>query len=137
MTIKEQKYYFKCLQISAFFATSLAMGYNYCDAWDLLLNSRQGQGILAEDWVYLTKHSGAYSAEEADSEIGYRYKKQSHIQFVPREIKSFGKFIENMHKMYKINYKDMFIKYSLDDFMSENSFVLGNYDRKLYEKYFL
>ena len=31
-----------------------------------------------------------------------------------------------MHKAYKVNYRIMFAKYSLDDFMAENSFVIGN-----------
>ena len=40
-------------KIAGFFWKALELGYSWGDAWDLLLKSREGQGILNLEYTYL------------------------------------------------------------------------------------
>lgn len=124
-------------KVTGFFIGALDLGYSYDDAWSLLLNSKQGQGILNNDYVYSVHHQGRVSADKADADLGNKYKKNSNIKATISQLELLAEFISLAHNRFNIEYADMFKNISLSEFMSTCGNVLGNYDDKLIKTYLL
>lgn len=125
-------------KISGFFWKALDLGYDWKDAWDLLLNSEEGQGILNLDYTYLVHHSGGTSAIKANEKLGNNYKKNSNIEV--NDIYLFtllAEFILLAHEQFNIDYKDIFSKMDLNEFMKSFGIALGNYDSKIIKNFLL
>ena len=124
-------------KVTGFFIGALDLGYSYDDAWSLLLNSKQGQGILNNDYAYSVHHQGRVSADKADADLGNKYKKNSNIKATISQLELLADFISLAHDRFYIEYTDMFKNIPLSKFMSTCGNVLGNYDDKLIKTYIL
>ena len=124
-------------KVTGFFIGALDLGYSYDDAWSLLLNSKQGQGILNNEYAYSVHHQGRVSADKADADIGYKYKKDSNINATISQLELLADFISLAHNRFNIKYTDMFKNIPLSEFISTCGNVLGNYDDKLIKVYIL
>lgn len=126
----------KCNRMAGFLFGAIELGYSMDDAWDLLQTSEEGQGILSDDYVYCVKYSGRTSVTKADDKLGYKYNKQEDIK-LPRlfNVELLAVFIEDTHKHFSVDYKNMFDKYPIGKFFDELGNCLGDYDDKLYRAY--
>ena len=124
-------------KITGFFMRALQNGYNYNDAWELLLQSKQGQGILNNDYTYSVHFQGSASADKADKEIGNRFVKSHHIKPDVEKLLLLAELISLAHSRFGMRYENIFSNISLDDFMNECGNVLGNYDDKLIKTYLI
>lgn len=122
-------------KVAGFFIGALDLGYDYDDAWSLLLNSTQGNGILNNNYRYSVHLQGRASAEKADTDIGKKYRKTSHIKPEVIKLELLSEFISMAHERFGIPYKDIFKNISLNEFMRLCGNVLGNYDDKLITTY--
>ena len=77
------------------------------------------------------------SADKADADIGYKYKKESNINATISQLELLADFISLAHNRFNIKYTDMFKNIPLSEFMSTCGNVLGNYDDKLIKTYIL
>lgn len=127
----------KCDRITGFFLGSLRMGYSMDDAWKLMLNSKQGRGILNEDYEYCIHHQGIVSAEKADKDMGYKFKKGVSTEPNIDNLYALADFIEIAHGEFNLPYATMFNKYPIGKFFDECGVLLGNYDDKLIKRYLL
>ena len=128
----------KSNQIAGFLYEGLLMGYSLNTAWKLLLNSKEGRGILNEEVDYIYKYTGRACAMYADIEHGKEYKKRKReVNIVLDQIIRLGRFIEFVYIEYNLDYEKIFTKCSIAYFYKETHVCLGNYDSKLAEKYIL
>ena len=137
---KEKNFYyrewFKLEKMACFLFGGMRDGYGLTNTWDLMLNSKQGRGILEEDYVYVIRQEGYPSYQDAIQEHGNRYKKLDTVRIYKLdELRLLAEFIERITERYNLEYEDLFRKMSLDDFMAKCGYALGNYDVKLYEIY--
>ena len=51
----------------------MRMGYCLADAWDLMLKSEQGQGLLRGEYMYAEHLQGMAVAQKAEASIGENY----------------------------------------------------------------
>ena len=134
----DDMYLRKSKQIAGFLYEGLLMGYTLNAAWKLLLNSKEGRGILNEEVDYIYKHTGRACAMYADIEHGKEYKKRKReVNIVLDQIIRLGRFIEFVHIEYNLDYENIFTKCSIAYFYKETHVCLGNYDSRLAEKYIL
>ena len=124
-------------KVAGFFIGALDLGYNYDDAWSLLLNSKQGQGMLNNEYAYSVHFTGRASADKADADIGYKYAKNSNIKPSVDKLTLLAEFICMAHYDFNIEYANMFKKTPLSKFMKVCGNVLGNYDDKLIKAYII
>ena len=124
-------------KVTGFFIGALGLGYSYDDAWSLLLNSKQGQGILNNEYKYSVHFQGRASADKADEDIGYKYNKSSNIKATVTQLSLLAEFISLAHNRFNIKYTDMFKNISLNEFMNICGNDLGNYDDKLIKTYII
>ena len=124
-------------KIAGFFQGALYLGYDYDKAWSLLLNSKQGQGILKNNYEFSVHHQGRVSAEKADKDIGDLYDKSDSIEADVNTLRLLADFIIMAHRQFKLKYSDIFKNMSLNEFMKTCGNVLGNYDDKLVKTYLL
>ncbi len=124
-------------KVTGFFLGALRMGYDYDDAWSLLLESRQGRGILSNDYEFSVHFQGTDSARKADVCLGDKYLKEHKYEPDLFKLKLLAELIDLAHNKNGISYKDMFKKTTLNDFMDTCGVVLGNYDDKLIKAYLL
>lgn len=124
-------------KFAGFFIGAGKLGYSMEDTWKLMLNSRQGLGLLNDEYAYVVHHSGEATAIKADEEYGNSYKKQKPEKRTYEEMFLLGDFIENANKNFHLNYKDIFHNISITDFVNQCGYVLGNYDDKLIKRYLL
>ncbi len=124
-------------KVAGFFIGALDLGYDYNEAWSLLLNSTQGRGILSNEYKYSVHLQGRASAEKADADIGKRYAKKSKIKPDVIRLELLSEFIDMAHNRFGIQYKDMFKHISPNEFMRICGNVLGDYDDKLIKAYIL
>ena len=127
----------KVCRIGEFLYQGLLMGYTYSEGYDLFLNSEQGYGIMHNNYTYVIHHTGRTSAIKADKVYGNRYKKTWKGKADGDLCMLLAEFIQLCHNFYKIPYKKIFAKISVDAFMDKFGFVLGNYDHKLVKEYIL
>lgn len=127
----------KCNKIAGFFLGTLRMGYSLDDAWDLMQTSKEGKGILCDDEWYCVHVQGISSAKMADSENGYKYKKNGTLRPTVREMELLAEFIEATHIKFNLSYKDIFKKCPLGVFYKKCGNILGNYNDKLVNVYLL
>ncbi len=130
-------YDLKCDKLSGFLCGAMRLGYSLDDAWSLLLSSRQGQGILNGEYLYCEHREGIVSAEDADRDLGKYYTKNEVVDPDVDSIDLLAEFIENTHLWFKIDYKDIFNKYSIGKFYKDFGYLLGDYDSKLVRAYLL
>lgn len=127
----------KSNQIAGFLYEGLLMGYSLNTAWKLLLNSKEGRGILNEEVDYIYKYTGRACAMYADIEHGKEYKKRKRAIIVLDQLIRLGRFIEFVHIEYNLDYEEIFTKCSIAYFYKETYACLGNYDSRLAEEYIL
>ncbi|MBO4395639.1 MAG: hypothetical protein J5819_04770 [Eubacterium sp.] len=124
-------------KVAGFFLGAMRMGYDYDDAWSLLLSSKQGQGILNNEYAYSVHFQGTDSARKANMELGTNYNTGTGIEPDIRQLELLADLIDIAHNRFGIEYKDIFKKTSLNDFMDTCGYVLGNYDDKLIKGYLI
>lgn len=124
-------------KVSGFLLEAALLGYSWDDAWSLLLNSKQGRGILNNDYTYSVHFQGMASAMKADADIGHLYKKNSHVEVTSRLTDLIADFIDTARYVFNIDYDHMFSRMSFGEFMATCGNALGNYDDKLIKAYLL
>ena len=124
-------------KVTGFFLGALRMGYDYNDAWSLLLNSRQGQGILSNEYEFSVHFQGTDSARKADACLGDKYSKDHKYKPDLEALKLLADLIDTAHNRFGIPYSEIFKKTSLNSLMETCANVLGNYDDKLIKAYLL
>lgn len=124
-------------KITGFFMRALQRGYDYSDAWSLLLSSKQGQGILNNDYAYSVHFQGSASADKADKDLGCNFQRIYHIEPDINKLQLLAELISMAHYRFGIKYEDIFKNMNLDEFMKVCGGVLGNYDDKLVKTYLL
>lgn len=124
-------------KISGFFHGAVNLGYNFDDAWDLLLNYDGGRKLLNNDLYYCIHQEGRVTAEYADKELGNNYVKCHKIKFDKWYFDLLAEFIEFVHTEYNLEYDKIFTRITIGEFYDKYHIVLGNYDSKLAEAYIL
>jgi len=127
----------KCDRMAGFLIGAQQLGYSLNNAWDLLLSSEQGNGLLNDEYAYAVHHQGIATAEKADASIGFKYKKGKPKNVNIDQMLLLANFIEFTNKTFNVPYKDIFKKISIQDFMKTCGAVLGNYDDKIVKGYIL
>lgn len=110
------------------------LGYNLDDTYKLLTMSTSGRKILYEEYEYVYGTQGRVSAEEADEEMGHKFKKGKPGYISADLAELVADFIELAHYRHGLEYEKMFDKYPFGKFVNKYGFVLGNYDNKLIEQ---
>lgn len=127
----------KVERMGSFFVGAQQMGYSLNDAWSLMLNSTQGQGLLRGDYLYAEHLQGIATAHKADADIGDKYTER-HVRNIDIDILYLlADLIEMANEQFNIPYEKVFEKCSINDFVSMCGNVLGNYDDKLIKRYLL
>lgn len=124
-------------RMTGFFLGSMRMGYSLDDAWKLMLSSKQGRGILNEEYEYCIHHQGIVSAEKADKDLGYKFKKGKGVEPNLDNLYCLSAFIEMANQDFDLPYETMFNKYPIGQFFDDCGVILGNYDDKLIKRYLL
>ena len=128
-------------RIAYFLIGALGLGYSLNDAWHLLLHSKEGLGILNNEYTYVVHFMGIPSAQKADKENGGKYNKCiPDIDKIVEEtfyLELLGEFIEFVNNYFHVPYDQIFNKMSIQDFYETCGHVLGNYDDKLYKRYLM
>ena len=125
-------------KIAGFFNFGWRDGYKTSDLWWLMLNSTSGRGILGDNPLYTEHHQGSRSLSLAFEEIKPNFQKEyppfgDHVELS----EALGDIIELAHNRYNLKYKDIFNKYSIDNFVKDFGFAFGEYDDKLITRYLL
>lgn len=127
----------KCDRLAGFLIGAQREGYSLDTSWDMLLNSKQGQGILNDDYEFAVHHMGIASAKKAIKDIGKNYKRGHELDPDISTMLLLATFIETANKKFKIPYENIFKKISISEFMEKCGYVLGNYDDKLIKEYIM
>lgn len=122
-------------RLAGFLVGAQRLGYTLNDAWDLLLHSREGSGILNDDYEFAVHHQGITSARKADAHTLKKYDKSHPSDPDIIQMKLLADLIERAHQQYKIPYEAIFNKMDPQTFMKTCGSVLGNYDDKLIRLY--
>lgn len=135
---RREKYWQNCL--TSFFLGALENGYDFNNAWLLLLNSSVGQGIL--------NHKEKYKGLEgfdvvilAEQETGLSQDFSKNVDCSMWHslwhLNNLSNLIFLAHFNMGISYDDLFKKMSINEFMFECGTTLGDYDDKLIKNYLL
>ena len=126
-----------CDRVSGFLYELLNYGYNYNEAWNLLLASKEGMGILNRDYTYFIHFQGRASADKVLQNLGKNLEDSKNIKIDVIQLKLLTNLIYMANKEYGIPFSDMFNKTELEKFIKKCGVVLGNYDDKLIKTYLL
>ena len=124
-------------RLAGFLYQALTMGYDYNNAWKLLLNSKQGRGILERDYTYFIHFQGRTDADKAEEDIGNTLVKTHDVEIELNKLDLLANFVYLADRDFHISYDKMFEKISLNDFMKTCGNILGNYDDKLIKAYLM
>ncbi len=127
----------KCDRIAGFLTGAQRLGYDIDSAWDLLLNSRQGIGMLNNDYEFSVHHQGITSAIKADADYGFGYNKTQQSEPDISQMNLLAELIEIAHNKFDVSYEKMFSKTKLSEFMRICGNALGDYDDKLIKAYII
>lgn len=127
----------KVERMGSFLTGAMLMGYSLFDAWDLMLKSVQGQGLLRGEYMYAEHLQGIATAQKADADIGDVYQNRSVRKINVAQLYLLAEFVEYAHDSFKIPYEKIFKKCDIETFMQKCGDCLGNYDDKLIKRYLL
>lgn len=127
--------WFKIEKMACFLYAGMDLGYSLHDTWNLMLTSKQGKGILNEEYIYVIRQEGMPSFNEALEEYGCKKTVKQIKRYRLADLRLLAEFIELITETYQLPYEDIFTKMTIDEFMETCAIILGNYDFRLYEEY--